>query len=163
MNKLEKLLIDWEDTPKKNKKIRSFFKKECLKIKIKNMLEKIKKLIVNNQWNIVSILLFTFFFIILLRSMQISQQNLAKAKEELWVYRKTSVIEYREQYKKALIEAKNLEREQEEMNKKILELKKQEETKKWKAECIMNWINDFLTKEKEIDCDNRMIEIAEGK
>jgi hypothetical protein len=40
MNKLEKLLIDWEDTPKQNKKIDSFFKIESLKIKTKEMINK---------------------------------------------------------------------------------------------------------------------------
>ena len=40
MNKLEKLLIDWEDTPKQNKKIDSFFKIESLKIKTKDMINK---------------------------------------------------------------------------------------------------------------------------
>lgn len=39
MNKLKKLLIDWEDTPNQNKKIDSFFKIESLKIKTKTMIK----------------------------------------------------------------------------------------------------------------------------
>jgi hypothetical protein len=40
MNKLKKLLLNWEDTPKQNKKIDSFFKIESLKIKTKKMINK---------------------------------------------------------------------------------------------------------------------------
>lgn len=39
MNKLKKILIDWEDIPKENKKIDSFFKIESLKIKTKTMIK----------------------------------------------------------------------------------------------------------------------------
>jgi hypothetical protein len=40
MNKLEKLLLNWEDAPNQNKKIDSFFKIESLKIKTKKMTNK---------------------------------------------------------------------------------------------------------------------------
>jgi len=40
MNKLKKLLVNWEDTPNQNKKIDSFFKIESLKIKTKEMINK---------------------------------------------------------------------------------------------------------------------------
>lgn len=39
MNKLEKMLLSWEDKPKQNKKIDSFFKIESLKIKTKEMIK----------------------------------------------------------------------------------------------------------------------------
>lgn len=38
MNKLEKILLSWEDKPNQNKKIDSFFKIESLKIKTKTMI-----------------------------------------------------------------------------------------------------------------------------
>ena len=40
MNKLKKLLLNWEDTPNQNKKIDSFLKIESLKIKTKDMINK---------------------------------------------------------------------------------------------------------------------------